>query len=373
LLSLRNSGVVSTLAFAPDGRRLAVGTKSPGRVSVWDLDTGRGIQTLRGLTTQAGSMCFSADGRLLAALAHTWQVAIWDVNRGQLRFLLTAPRGDTEDATLVFSPDGGRLACSAGEDVKLWDVGTGQELGTWRVPKGSKDALTFHPSGGLYLFRQESDEEADEPSRTVGPRVCRIRNLLGSSPLKALATIADFNRLLLSAIPTQDGRMFIAEGIHHGFNRPQRTIRAYDARTGTEQWSLSSMRTELSRTIVLDPVGRILALRTDNREDEGTLVEAASGRVLGALKPFPVSMGIDAGVLIQLGSRDEGTEKRGHALFHRGDSSPRVLLGIETTTSIRPLFSPDGEILSWSNADGSVSVCSLPQLRERLAQVGLDW
>jgi serine/threonine protein kinase/WD40 repeat protein len=373
LLSLRTTGVVSTLAFAPSGRRLAVGTKSPGRVSVWDLETGRGIQTLHGLTTQASRLCFSADGRLLAALAPTWQVAIWDVSRGQLCFLLTAPRGNPEDAMLVFSPDASRLACSAGEDVKMWDVVTGQLLGAWRVPKGGKDALAFHPSGGLLLFRQEREEEADDPARTVWPRVCRIRNLHGASPLNAVATIADFNRLLLSAIPTQDGRMFIAEGIHQGPNGQQRTIKAYDALTGAERWSISSTRTELSPTIVLDPAGRLLALRTDNREDEGVQVEVESGRVLGALKPFPVSMGVDAGVMIQLGSRDQGAERRGYALFQRGDSSPRVFLGIETSTSFCPLFSRDGESLSWSNVDGSVSVCNLQQVRQRLAQVGLEW
>jgi serine/threonine protein kinase/WD40 repeat protein len=373
LLSLQTTGIVSALAFAPDGRRLAVGSKSPGRVSVWDLDTGRGIQTLRGLTTQAPCLRFSSDGRLLAALAQTRQVALWDVRRGQLRFLLAAPRGDTEDAALVFSSDGRRLACSAGEEVKLWDVTSGQELGAWNVPRGSKDALTFHPSGGLLLFRQDSEDEGEDSLRTTRPRVCRIRNLLGASPLHPLATITDFNRQLLGALATHDGRMFLAEGISQGANGQQRFIKAYDGLTGNECWSLSSTRTELSATMVLEPAGRLLAVRTDNRADEGSLVEVASGQVLGGLKPFPLSLGIDAHDIIQFGGSDQGSERRGYALFQRGESSPWILLGIETTVSFRPLFGPDGETLIWSNTDGTVSVCHLSQLRERLAAVGLEW
>jgi hypothetical protein len=191
--------------------------------------------------------------------------------------------------------------------------------------------------------------------------------------LLSQATIADFNRQLLQVVPTRDGRLFIAEGIQQSPNGQQRFIKAYDARTGTELWSHSSTRTELAGTLVLEPAGRLLAFRTDNREDEGALVEIATGQVIEHLKPFPVSMGIDARALVQLGSRDQGTKRRGYAVFHCGDASPRVLLGIETTTSFRPLFSPNGQALTWSNADGSVSVCHLQPLRERLAQVGLEW
>jgi WD40 repeat protein len=373
LLNLRTTGVVSTLAFAPDGRRLVVGCKGPARISVWELDAGRAIQTFRGLTTQAPHLCFSADGRLLAALSQNWQVAVWDVGRGQLRWLLALPRGNAEDATLAFSPDGGRLACSAGEEVKLWDVETARELGTWRVPGGSKDVLTFHPSGALLLFRQESGEGADTPPQTGRPRSCRLRNLLGPSPLKPLATIADFDRQLLGVVASHDGRLFIAEGIHQGANGQERSIKAYDSLTGTERWSISSTRTNLSGTLVAEPTGRLLALRTDNREDEGALVEVASGQLLGSLRPFPLSMGPGGRVIIQLGAQHQETGGRGYALFHRGDSSPRALLGIGTTTSLRPLFSPDGKSLTWSDADGSVSVCDLQQLQDHLAEVGLAW
>jgi hypothetical protein len=372
LLSLHTNGVVCTLAFAPDGRRLAVGSKNPGFVSLWELEDGRGIQTLRGLTTQATRLCYSADGRWLAALSQTYQIALWDVRTGQLRFRLTAPRGDMEKAALAFDAAGERLACSAGEDVKLWNVTSGQELGAWQVPKGGKDALTFPPTEGLFLFREERDEEAEDAPHPAGPRVCRLRNLLGPTPLKPLATIADFNRQLLTVVAAHDSHLFIAEGIANTGNGQRRIIKAYEAVTGRERWSLASTRTELSPTIVLEPGGRMLAAQTDNRKDEGVLVEVASGQVRGEVKPFPACLGLDAGA-IQLGSRDQGTEKRGYALYQRGDSSPQILLGIETMTALAPLFGPDGESLAWSHTDGSVSVCHLPLLRQRLAGVGLEW
>jgi serine/threonine protein kinase/WD40 repeat protein len=379
LLSLRSRSLTTALAFAPDGWRLVVGSKAPARVSVWDLEPGRGIQTLRGLTSPAARACFSADGRLLAALAPDGQLAVWDLARGQLRLVLPGPKGDAEEAALAFSPDGGRLACSAKERAKLWDLKTGQKVGMWRLPRGGKNALAFHPSGALLLFREEEDDRTgsansmDQPAPPASPRVCRIRNLLGPSPSKALATLADFDGVFLGAAATPDGNTFIAEGTHRGPDGQRRTVKAYEVLTGAERWAIPSTRSSLSCTLVLDPTGSLLALRTDNRDNEGTLVEVASGKVLGDLKPLPVCLGPEARDLIQIGTGDPRKEERGYALFRRDDSSPQLVLGLESTPSFLPVFSRQGDLLAWSNADGTVSVCDLQRVRGRLSEVGLEW
>jgi hypothetical protein len=36
-------------------------------------------------------------------------------------------------------------------------------------------------------------------------------------------------------------------------------------------------------------------------------------------------------------------------------------------------FSPDGKLLAWGNADGTVSVCDLGEANRRLREVGLAW
>src|SRR5262249_51852384 len=78
LLSLRTTSLTTALGFAPDGRRLVVGNKGPAPVTVWNLDDGRGIRTLRRLTQPQSSAFARTAGcgrRCLAA-------AIWPSGTG---------------------------------------------------------------------------------------------------------------------------------------------------------------------------------------------------------------------------------------------------------------------------------------------------
>jgi WD40 repeat protein len=104
---------------------------------------------------------FSADGTLLAALSHGWQVAIWDVRTGRLQHILDVPKGVFADnAALAFSPDGRQFAFATGGEktgeAPLWDLSTGQKLRSWILPPSLQDTLAFHPSGKLLLYRVET-------------------------------------------------------------------------------------------------------------------------------------------------------------------------------------------------------------------------
>jgi serine/threonine protein kinase/WD40 repeat protein len=379
LLTLRSSGIITALGFAPDGRRLAVGSKTPAGLSLWDLEMGHGIQTLRGLTSQASHLCLSTDGKLLAAVAHNWQIGLWDVEQGELRFVLAGPQGNADDdAGLAFSPDGRSLACSAGETAKLWEVATGRELGSWTLPSGAKDFLAFHASGALLLFREEEAQPVEQaqtthPALPVRPRVGRLRNLRSATPTQPILTLADTNRQFLSAVVTPDGSLLIVEATEQGPERQQRAVRAYDALTGSERWAIGSTQSSLSGTLALDPTGRLLALQTDNRANRGSLVEVSSGKVLSSVEPFPACLGPEGRDLIQFSTADLPAEARGYALYQSGDPSLKLRLGIDSIPSFRPVFSQDGRLLAWSNTDGSVSVCDLERVRRRLSEIGLEW
>jgi WD40 repeat protein/tRNA A-37 threonylcarbamoyl transferase component Bud32 len=382
VLSLQSAGLVTSLVFAPDAGRLVVGCKGPARVSVWDLDHDRGIQTLRGLTSQAAHLCLSEDGRSLAAVAHNWQVAVWDLETGSLRLLLPGPRGGADDdAALAFGPDGRQLACSAGEGAKLWDATTGAELGSWSLPAGAKDLLAFHPSGQLLLFRSEGQGGAPPPGDGTGNGDTRpapvpvwlVRNLLGPRPTEPVARLADFDRHLLDAAVTPDGRALILEGVSSGPRGPARSIRAYDGPTGAARWAVPSTRSPLAGTLALDPTGRLLAVRTENGDASAVLLDVDSGTARGPVRPFPTALSPEARDLILAGPSDLTGDAQGYALFGRGDPAPRLVLGIDSTPSFQPVFSRDGNLLAWSNTDGTISVCRLHELRARLARAGLDW
>jgi WD40 repeat protein/tRNA A-37 threonylcarbamoyl transferase component Bud32 len=111
---------VSTVAFSHDGRLLASGSQDK-TVMIWDLGKAQRLLTLPHLSS-VNSVAFSQDGmRLVSSSGHHSELRIWDITTGQET--LTLSRGSSTLQALCFSPDRRRLACTAGQDVILWDAG----------------------------------------------------------------------------------------------------------------------------------------------------------------------------------------------------------------------------------------------------------
>jgi WD40 repeat protein len=115
----KHPGMVNSVAYSPDGRRLASGSND-GIIMVWDADTGREALAFHSAEGISG-LAFSPDGRRLAAAAGNNLVKVWDVTT-QNEALVLRGHKDTV-ATVAFSPDGWRLASGGGDGaVKLWDA-----------------------------------------------------------------------------------------------------------------------------------------------------------------------------------------------------------------------------------------------------------
>jgi WD40 repeat protein len=110
-------GSPPAVAFAPDGRRLAVA----GPERLLDLDTGREVAAFQGHAAMVVSIAFSSDGRRLATGSRDGTVKVWDAAEG--RELLTL-KGHTDWVeSVAFSPDGKRLASGSRDGtVKVWDA-----------------------------------------------------------------------------------------------------------------------------------------------------------------------------------------------------------------------------------------------------------
>ncbi len=373
LLNCRHQNTTTALAFSPDGKRLAVNSLPlfgyPAAVVVWELEEGRGIQTLRGLNGQISKYTISPDGRLLAALSHGWQLAIWDLATGHLRHVLEAHKGWTADnAALAISADGRRFAFATARDAKLWDLATGQELRSWPLPPGLGEVLAFHTSGKLLLFRVET------PSGQWGedqPRVCRIRDLLGLAPSKPIAEITVFNRRVFKTVAPPDGAYFAVEGIQKGPNGESRSLKAFDGLTGNELWSLRLTPTFESADPSLDPSGKFLTLHA-TKLPVVTLLEMPSGKLLRTADGYLQGLGPEARYWIRHPPIESSSPPYGFRLFRFGDMTPLVTLGIDVPTA-KAQFNAAGSHLAWGNLDGTVTVCDLRAIQRRLAQVGLGW
>ena len=195
---------VTSLAFSPDGRMLAIGgvesksnldfasmmdpaaqrnkknskqrdpqdmmkdmkVEATGQVTLWDVATGSQIATLSGHGKGVSQVAFSRDGRLLASSSTDNSIRIWDVvSRREVRTLV----GHTANIeSMDFSPDA-RLLASASDDggTFLWDANTGEHLLTlislddgaeWMVvtPQGLFDGTPVSWNQILWRYNQDT-------------------------------------------------------------------------------------------------------------------------------------------------------------------------------------------------------------------------
>ncbi|GLW21582.1 hypothetical protein Mame01_16250 [Microbispora amethystogenes] len=107
-LSSQGGSTFGELAFAPDGRLMALGD-GMGRIALWST---RGPAprppVLHGVLEPVGAMAFAPDGRVLATGGEEGTVQLWDVAAGR-RLGPAVDLYGSEILSLAFSPDGTTL------------------------------------------------------------------------------------------------------------------------------------------------------------------------------------------------------------------------------------------------------------------------
>src|SRR5271154_4444846 len=78
-----HSDSVYSVAFSPDGSRLASGSNDR-TVRVWNTATGQVKQTLKGHSNSVRSVAFSPDGSRLASGSDDRTVRVWNIVTGQV-------------------------------------------------------------------------------------------------------------------------------------------------------------------------------------------------------------------------------------------------------------------------------------------------
>jgi WD40 repeat protein len=149
-------GIAHSVAFSPDGKRLASGMDC---VRVWGLATGREWRRLPEVTRHCKSLAFTADGSKLVAagtpasrvlrpegskLLPGTPARVWDLETGEE----VQRVGDEQKGVraIALSADNRVLATAGSDDlVWLWDFTTGAELA--RLNAADPTALAFSADG----------------------------------------------------------------------------------------------------------------------------------------------------------------------------------------------------------------------------------
>ncbi len=117
-LSMAVSG--TPLTFSPDSQRLAAGNDEVGTLTMWDAQTGEVLHTMKGHTTTVVSAAFSPDGKRLATGSFDQTVRLWDVETGQEVLSIKVP---ARVLSIAFSHDGKHLAAATGyKVVTVWEA-----------------------------------------------------------------------------------------------------------------------------------------------------------------------------------------------------------------------------------------------------------
>jgi hypothetical protein len=154
LLSTFGSLEVHSVAFSPDGGRLATAGSSAdagGIVQVWDVSTGDDRGYLQGHSREVHSVAFSADGMLLATGSWDGTARLWNAATGRGKAIFrTFALPHKEVSGVAFSHDGTTLATGSWDGTaRLWDVAAEDNAVPFAL-KGHTDrvySVAFSPGG----------------------------------------------------------------------------------------------------------------------------------------------------------------------------------------------------------------------------------
>lgn len=135
---------VNATTYSPDSKLLALGL-SDGGLIVWDVAKEEAKYELEGGEYSIERLCFSPDGTTLAVADSDGDLTLLKADDGEVIKSISAHEGLFNG--LAFSPDG-KLLATARDQVRLWDVTSGERVTEFKEPEGAIIGdIAFSPDG----------------------------------------------------------------------------------------------------------------------------------------------------------------------------------------------------------------------------------
>ena len=223
----------ASLAFSPDGRRLAVGQQQR-KILVLDASTLAVLDVLYGHAGSITALAFSVDGAYLASSSTDGTTRIWDSSGGETLRVLVG--GDA--TSLAFAQDNTVLAAGSSAAARLW-AGTYDAHLVLRGHERYVYLVTFSPDPGGLSGRPGAPGLI---ASSAWDNTVRLWDALTGEPLGIL----EATRCYHASSFTPDGARLIATDVPGLITTGTPTLAVWDSATGLR---LSAPRTASDEAI----------------------------------------------------------------------------------------------------------------------------
>ena len=273
-------GRILEIAYSPVGDRFAIAT--PIGVWIYDAKSGVEVMFLAGDKTESTllpsmnrvtSVAFSPDGRTIASGSFD-HIRLWDVHTGNQTGTFGGEFQTQFFTSVAFSPDGDTIASGSTDGkILIWDVHTGQILGTFEGKTDSSyfiasiASVVFSPDGGTLASTSRDDNtiqlwnvHAGEHMHTLFGHTEVVNSIAFSSDGHMLASGSNDNTIRLWSVLTGEHKQTVSE--HNtdvtsvAFSPDGSTL----ASAGYTTILLRNLRSEEDQKIYLWPVERIQSI-----------------------------------------------------------------------------------------------------------------
>lgn len=263
---------ITTIAVSPNGRTAAFGTAIVNQIvdkdyeariflfNPFDLQIRTAYAGHQGMVT---SLAFSPDGKILASSGFDLFVKFWDVTTGRL--LGQVSTADTPNS-LMFSPDGTKLAVASNLEVVLIDVISMRVEQT--VQEAGGDSLAFSIDGShVYVHSSGSIKIVDANANLVILTFPDPFALVPTTSISADGSIVNVTyetpeaveRFTLSPDGTEIITYTIDRSLDNNAGAENVRLATWNATTG-KYLSEIKFSGELIRTVKFSPDGNLLAI-----------------------------------------------------------------------------------------------------------------